>query len=256
MVGGKLFEIFSNPVGIVDFSITVSLLLVFFIFLRIKLKRTFILIFYIIELIAITLSLVFSLKYTFFILLAILVIATLMFLFINASDYRYYVLNNISRRKKMNAELPQTTKEGLYRIIDSTIKNLSKTKTGAILTFEKNTNLSDVIKNGTLINAPATEELLVTIFYPGTRLHDGAVVIRGTTIIAASVYYEPTKRALRGKYGSRHRAAFGISETTDAVTVVVSEETGRISIAYKARLESCSLDSFYDTFVEYMSEKD
>ena len=93
------------------------------------------------------------------------------------------------------------------------------------MTFEKNMSLENFTKSGTPVNAPVTQELLLTIFYPGTRLHDGAVIIKGDVIKAASVYYTPTTKPLTGKYGSRHRAAIGISEVCDAVTVVVSEET-------------------------------
>ena len=121
------------------------------------------------------------------------------------------------------------------------------------MTFEKSTNLDDVIKSGTPLNAPVSQELLETIFYEGTRLHDGAVVIRGNVIVAASVYYTPTTRAMTGKYGSRHRAAFGISEISDAVTVVVSEETGRVSIAYNGHLEAVGLDQFLREFSDLMN---
>ena len=109
------------------------------------------------------------------------------------------------------------------------------------------------MKSGTIIDAPVSQELLETIFYVGTRLHDGAVVIRGNIIVAASVYYTPTTRALTGKFGSRHRAAFGISEISDSVTVVVSEETGRVSIAYNGNLETVPLDSFLREFSDLMN---
>jgi len=92
----------------------------------------------------------------------------------------------------------------------------------------------------------------MTIFYPGTRLHDGAVIIRDNVIYAASVYYTPTTKALSGKYGSRHRAAIGISEISDSITIVVSEETGRISIAQNGELESVSPDKFIERLTEYM----
>ena len=72
-------------------------------------------------------------------------------------------------------------------------------------------------------------------------------------LASAAVFFTPTTRPLSGKYGSRHRAAIGISEVSDAVTVVVSEETGRISIAYQGELTPISPDQFYDTFLEYMS---
>ena len=109
------------------------------------------------------------------------------------------------------------------------------------------------MKSGTRIDAPVSAELLQTIFYPGTRLHDGAVIIRNDMIVAASVYYTPTTRPLTGKFGSRHRAAIGISETTDAVTVVVSEETGRISIAYEGELRTVGPDEFLTVFEDYMA---
>ena len=131
-------------------------------------------------------------------------------------------------------------------------KYLSKSHTGALIVFQSDlrNTYSDV---GTKLNADLSTELLLTIFHPNTPLHDGAVVIRGNMILAASVYYTPTTRALTGKYGSRHRAAFGISEITDSVTVVVSEETGRISIAYNGNLESVSVDSFLREFTDLMS---
>ena len=132
------------------------------------------------------------------------------------------------------------------------VETLSRSKTGALITFEKNIPLSDVCKTGTFLYAPVTPELLVTIFYPGTRLHDGAVVIRRDQILAASVYYTPTTKPLTGKFGSRHRAAIGISEFTDSVTVIVSEETGRVSLAYHGELISVAPDSFLRTIEEYL----
>ena len=132
------------------------------------------------------------------------------------------------------------------------VETLSRSKTGALITFEKNVSLGDVCKTGTFLNAPVTPELLVTIFYPGTRLHDGAVVIRRDQILAASVYYTPTTKPLTGKFGSRHRAAIGISEFTDSVTVIVSEETGRVSLAYHGELISVAPDSFLRTIEEYL----
>ena len=132
------------------------------------------------------------------------------------------------------------------------VKYLSKSHTGALIVFQN--DLSNTYHDvGTILNADVSTELLLTIFHVNTPLHDGAVVIRGNMILAASVYYTPTTRALTGKYGSRHRAAFGISEITDSVTVVVSEETGRISIAYNGNLESVSVDSFLREFTDLMS---
>ena len=110
------------------------------------------------------------------------------------------------------------------------------------------------MKNGVAVKAPVSTELLQTIFYPGTRLHDGAVVIHGNEIVAASVFYTPTTKAFAGKYGSRHRAALGISEISDAVTVVVSEETGRISFAVNGTLETVDQANFLRVFENLMDD--
>ena len=112
----------------------------------------------------------------------------------------------------------------------------------------------DIIKNGVPVNAPLSPELLQTIFYEGTRLHDGAVVIHGNEIVAASVFFTPTTKPFAGKYGSRHRAAIGVSEVSDAVTVVVSEETGRISFAVNGDLEAVNQTNFRRVFETYMSD--
>lgn len=187
------------------------------------------------------------------IMVAVFVVIAIAFALTNGFDIKHLFIKSHQKNKKNTNDYD---KEVLYQIIDETVHSLSRSKTGAIMTFERTTNLDDVMKSGTIIDAPVSQELLETIFYEGTRLHDGAVVIRGNMIIAASVYYTPTTRALQGKYGSRHRAAFGISEISDSVTVVVSEETGRVSIAYNGNLESIPLDSFLREFTDIMSITD
>jgi diadenylate cyclase len=146
-------------------------------------------------------------------------------------------------------------KEMIYELLYDAVSFLSKNKTGALITLERTTKLDEYTKNGVIINAPISAELLTTIFYPGTRLHDGAVILRGSFILAASVYYQPTTKPVLGKLGSRHRAAIGISETTDAVTIVVSEETGRLSMAYGGQLETVYLDSFKQMLANYMENR-
>lgn len=190
-------------------------------------------------------------------------IISIVAIFVNLAETRYIFANKFSQRtndKGLNKKVTNVdnlySHEDLYKTINETVLYLSKHKIGAIITFERKDNLTDISKNGTLLYAPVNYELLITIFYPGTRLHDGAVVIRGNTILAASVYYTPSTKPLIGKYGSRHRAAIGISDICDAITVVVSEETGRISIAYNGELESFTPETFYNSFVNMMSETD
>ena len=191
------------------------------------------------------------------------IIITIISMFTNLAEIRSLLANKSSQKindkglnKKNNVPDNLYSHEDLYNTIDEATRYLSKHKIGAIMTFERKDNLLEISKNGTLLDAPVTYELLVTIFYPGTRLHDGAVVIRGNKILAASVYYTPTTKPLIGKFGSRHRAAIGISEICDAVTVVVSEETGKISIAYNGEIESYTPDDFRKAFANIMAQTD
>lgn len=115
--------------------------------------------------------------------------------------------------------------------------NLSQTKTGALIVIERETKLGDVIRTGTLIDAEVSSALLENIFVPNTPLHDGAVIIRGDRVHTAGCLLPLTSNEnLSRELGTRHRAALGISEASDAFVVVVSEETGKISIAVNGRL--------------------
>ena len=120
-------------------------------------------------------------------------------------------------------------------LVEASVR-LSKEQIGALMTIEQGQSLSDYIKTGTKINATVTTELLCSIFVPLTPLHDGAVIIQGNLISCASAYFPPTNMDLPTKYGARHRAAIGISEVTDSTTIVISEETGTISIAEGGKL--------------------
>ena len=114
---------------------------------------------------------------------------------------------------------------------------LSKSHIGALVAIERDVGLTDIIEKGCRIDAALTSELLETIFFPGSALHDGAVVVRGDRVAAAGCLFPLTDdSSLSKSMGTRHRAALGISEETDAVAVVVSEETGRISIAVDGKL--------------------
>ena len=110
-------------------------------------------------------------------------------------------------------------------------ERFSESRTGALIVFERNVNLSEIIRTGTPVDSEINPEILGTIFYEGTPLHDGAVVIRGTRICAAGCVLPLSNNLDLGKdLGTRHRASLGIAENSDAVAVVVSEETGTISV--------------------------
>lgn len=115
--------------------------------------------------------------------------------------------------------------------------DMSETKTGALIVIERHTRLGEYMNSGTLMNANVSCELLGNIFTPNTPLHDGAVIIRDNKIITAGCVLPLTANTnLASELGTRHRAALGLSEASDAVIVVVSEETGKISIAINGSL--------------------
>ena len=124
------------------------------------------------------------------------------------------------------------------RFIDGMVEvatSLARTKTGALIAIERQINLDSYCGNGTMLNAPLVPKLLQAIFFPNAPLHDGGVIIRGDTILAARCVFPLSDREDIG-YGMRHRAAVGLSEQSDAIVLIVSEETGDISIAYDGRL--------------------
>ena len=226
----------------------------FFMFFKIV-KRRAGYIFVGISFVLVLITFLFSLLHAFILSTSITVVGVTISLFSNLGDLRSFLANPFkkSQIKSSKFEVEKIyNREILYKTIETAVISLSKSRTGAIITFEKNTSLADVIKNGVAVKAPVSAELLMTIFYPGTRLHDGAVVIHGNEIVAASVFYTPTTKPFAGKYGSRHRAALGISEISDSVTVVVSEETGRISFAVDGQLDAVDQESFLRVFENYM----
>ncbi len=126
-----------------------------------------------------------------------------------------------------NSEDVDITKE----IIES-VKYLSKSRTGALIVFQKELSASSFFDVGTKINADVSTELILTIFHPNTPLHDGAMVIKNNRILSAGVLLPLTEDPkLSWKYGTRHRAAIGLSEVSDSACLVVSEETGDVSVA-------------------------
>ncbi|HXT49519.1 MAG TPA: diadenylate cyclase CdaA [Thermoanaerobaculia bacterium] len=114
---------------------------------------------------------------------------------------------------------------------------MSARRVGALIVLERMAGLKNFVDNGIRLDAVVSYDLLLNIFNPHTPLHDGAVIVQGDRLAAAACYLPLTRTAeLSKEYGTRHRAALGISEETDAVAVVVSEETGRVSVAYQGTL--------------------
>ena len=127
--------------------------------------------------------------------------------------------------------------EQIVREISNCLLSLSRRRVGALIVFEQRIGLKDIIETGTALNSSISSALLENIFEPNTPLHDGAVVIRGNQIMAAGCFLTLSEgKSISRELGTRHRAALGITETTDAITLIVSEETGIISMAKEGRL--------------------
>lgn len=249
-ISGKFM--FRSPILWIDFGISLAIIgLMVFVAVSIAKRKSFTIASSIVGGVAI-ISWFFGLHFLWALSLVVMTGYVVLTLIQNQSDVRDFFSVLFTKKKSLKNTQKVYDRHAICQKVALAIETLSKTKTGALITFEKNTPLTDVCKTGTLLNAPVTPELLTTIFYPGTRLHDGAVVIRRDLIYAASVYYTPTTKPLTGKFGSRHRAAIGISELTDSVTVVVSEETGRVSIAYHGELIPVAPDSFLRTIEDYL----
>jgi diadenylate cyclase len=140
---------------------------------------------------------------------------------------RFFVSNDVSAAERVAREISRAA------------RLLSGSRHGALIVLERETGLQDLAADsGVPIHADLRAELLATIFYRGTALHDGAVIISGNKILAAAVLLPLSQNVLDSeRYGTRHRAAIGISEQTDAIVVVVSEETGSISLVMRGRIE-------------------
>ncbi len=180
-------------------------------------------------------------------------------LFANFADFKWFFasgskaksLSQIFAKKKAEKAVTIYDKSGVIDEITKAVLFLSNHGTGALITILRkddilNTDTVEPIikQKGVQLDAIVNAELLETIFYLGTRLHDGAVVIRDNKIIAGAVFYESTKRPLTGKYGARHQAAMGISENSDAVTIIVSEENSKISICHDLMMDVVPQDLF------------
>ncbi len=139
--------------------------------------------------------------------------------------------NKYTRFFGLDSDLATKTKEDIYKVVIAA-KELSKTKTGALIVIERDINIQDIISTGVPMDSEVSPQLLVNIFVPKTPLHDGAVVISNNKIAAAACLLPLADNAdIAKELGTRHRAAIGISKESDSIAVVVSEETGKISVA-------------------------
>lgn len=150
-------------------------------------------------------------------------------------------LDQVGRLSHLNLQLSQLNPQAFNRGVAEAIRaaeRLSARKTGALIVFEREVGLEDYAATGVRINGELTAEFLQTIFFPNSPLHDGAVIVRGNVIVAAGCLLPMPEERVRGaeRLGTRHRAAIGLSQVSDAVILVVSEETGSISVVEDGKI--------------------
>lgn len=154
-------------------------------------------------------------------------------------------LEQLGNKKYLSGLLPfDDQRERAERFSEKTVNEIikasyemAKKKTGALIVIEQNINLEDYIKTGIAVDAYVTNQLLINIFEHNTPLHDGAVIIRGNRIVSATCYLPLSDNMeLSKELGTRHRAGLGISEVSDSLTIIVSEETGHVSLACDGKL--------------------
>lgn len=148
------------------------------------------------------------------------------------------------------------TERTVNEIVRATFE-MAKVKTGALIVIERKVSLREIERTGIEINGVVSSQLLINIFEHNTPLHDGAVVIRGNRVTAATCYLPLSDNMMISKaLGTRHRAAVGISETTDSLTIVVSEETGRVSLVENGSLQKISDAETLRTALAQMEEQE
>lgn len=165
--------------------------------------------------------------------------------------------NKLTRFFGIDKDIETKTKEEIYKVAIATME-LSKAKTGALIVIERDIEIKDIIASGVAMDAEISPQLLVNIFVPKTPLHDGAIVISGGRIKAAACMLPLAgDKDIARELGTRHRAAIGISKESDAIAIVVSEETGKVSIA-KDRYINCRCkrrSAQKDTYKEFNNKK-
>ncbi len=150
------------------------------------------------------------------------------------------LLENLGRNKLISnfSGIDLEEAEEITIEIREALLSMSKSRTGALLVFERETTLTDIIETGTLIQASISREMIGNVFYEGAPLHDGALIVRGDKLWAAGCVLPLTEdKKLSKELGTRHRAGIGITENSDALVFIVSEETGIISKAEDGKLE-------------------
>lgn len=164
--------------------------------------------------------------------------------------------NKITKYFGIYKDIEVKTKEDIYKIVIASTE-LTKTKTGGLIVVERDINISDIIESGVKIDSDVSPQLIVNLFTPNTPLHDGAVIISNNKIAAAACILPlADDKEIAKEIGTRHRAGIGISKESDAIAIIVSEETGKISVAIDGNLiADVKEEALKNILIKYMINK-
>lgn len=180
-------------------------------------------------------------------------VMTLIILLIVTGNLIHFILRKFVSKKTSFEKMGKTTKVQVIYHLREAIAELSKTKTGAIITIENIDSLDNLRTDGLEIEANISSALLISIFNKQSPLHDGAVIIKESKITYASTYFKITTKSINNRYGARHRAALGISEQCDAITIVVSEQNGAITIAKAGKFFPINRDQIQENLIKHLN---
>lgn len=250
---------FSNPFFLVDFILTFVILVAALVFICRFIKSKWLRVFYCISSFLLIVSFIFRFYLLLILTGVLLVSVTVAVMVLTGNEVRSVLrdefhFSGIFATKKNKIERVSTLQ--LCDELETAVVAMSHEKCGALITIECEDRITtDHFSRWSDLNADPTNELLRTIFYKGTPLHDGATIIREGKIIRSGVIFDSvsvSNKAMPGFLGSRHRAALGITETYDCVSITVSEETGSIHLYYNGHIEKCFAANFKEKLMEVL----
>ncbi|WP_036451863.1 diadenylate cyclase [Mycoplasma buteonis] len=188
------------------------------------------------------------------ILVAVILVISAITAIIIAKPYLANLITGKFKKTKYD-KLGKSSQIRLINQLRESVEYFSRYKIGALITIENTDNIDNLRTDGVVLNANISSALLISIFNKNSPLHDGAVVIRDNKIYYAATFYKITRRSVENNYGSRHRAALGISEQCDATTIVVSEENGSVKIVKGSNIHHVKIEEFQEQLIKYLKEQ-
>ena len=185
---------------------------------------------------------------TLLVITLVLVITTFLII---AMPITYRLIREFFKKTKYSS-MGESSKIRLVRQLYDAVEVMSKEKTGAIITIENKDDLENYRTDGIIIDSNISSQLIIAIFNKNSPIHDGAIIIDKNKITYAGTYYKITSKSVDNKFGARHRAAMGISDQTDALTIVVSEETGGVSFTKNSELIKVKINEFQEKLTQYL----